>query len=161
MFCNRRGHRFVLSAVTGVIGTHGALEFWKLSHHVSQQISFAQLSGTTGDIPVQLQPIGQICRQVRHSTGPVEHAAETFLEDHSLELRNPVTESHPGVLCPEEFGIREPWMHNPLIAPADLVRLLAFEIADGDEVGHQRTRGVCNREIKLMLLQRCDEHLGW
>ena len=135
VLCNGRGDRFILSTVAGVISAHGALEFWKLSHHVGQQIRFAQLSGTTGYIPVQLQPVFQIRRQVRHATGPVEHAAQPFLEDHSFEFGNPVTESYLGVLCPEEIGIREPRMHNPLVAPADLIRLFALEIADGDEMG--------------------------
>ncbi len=42
----------------------------------------------------------------------------------------------------------------------DFCRITALDVADGDEVRHQRAVHVLDREVALMILQRGDEHLA-
>ena len=43
MVFNGLSHLLRVAIVQGVIRAHGALQLWKFTHHISQQIGFGQL----------------------------------------------------------------------------------------------------------------------
>ena len=118
----RRRNIGFLTMMHCVVTPHHALQFWKFTDHVADQIGFGDIRGTFGIIDIRTQLLGQIRGNGLHTRHAFALRAELVVINHSLQFRHHVIQTAFFVLLKKELRIRQTRAHHARIAFNNLLR---------------------------------------
>ncbi len=85
MLLNRFSDARILAIGQGIVRPHHALEFWKLTDHLGEQIAFAKAHGVSDRCGVGTDRIGQCGGGLYQPVNLVADAAQVFLESDGMQ----------------------------------------------------------------------------
>ncbi len=161
LFGDRPTDRVCFPIVLGIFPTHDALKYGKLAHDACGQIGLAEFSrpraSTTGLI-VKGKHASKPARQLSDPLLFLVQRAEFLVEDHALQLLDPLGQPDLPVLVEEELRIGQAGRQDPLIAFANQVHVGQLHVGDRDELREQGAIPPHDREKPLVFLHRGHEN---
>ena len=134
-----------------VVAPHEALQLGKLAHHAGEQVGFRQPRRALGEQRVGFQGARDAAGQELDALDALELRAELVVVDDAGELRHARFEPELAVLVVEEASILEPRPHHALVAADDRARVGELHVGNDEELRHELSRRVEQREIFLVL----------
>ena len=161
MVVDRLPDGFALAVAPRVEAADDALQVGELADHVGHEVGpreprrAGRLGHRVAEAEVDREPLGERLDPLRLP----ERVAELLLEGEAGEPRDPLLEREPAVVVPEEAGVGEAGVEDPLVAADDVALRVARVVGHGEEVSGERPRGLARREDLLVLAHRRDEDL--
>ena len=143
-----------------IVASHGALQFWKLAHHLAQEIAARQPSGAHGEWGLGTEHGRELFGQAHDSFGFLQQTAETTLKHHRAELLRARCQRSLAILVVEKCRITEARSDHAFIAVADEIGRRALDIADGHESIEEATVVRFQWKIFLIALHGRDQCLA-
>ena len=115
-----------------IVAAHDALQFWKLAHHVGEQIGFGQLGCGVCRLRqfVASQGLAQCFGNAAHARHALALRAQFVVIHNFVEAFNARRQSFLAVLVKEEFGIGQTRAHHAFVAANDRTGVRRRNVAD-------------------------------